>query len=162
MKNSILKNKSFLIVFASALIMSFTMFSCTKDDASLSVMFSLSGNASGSQMVPSNSSTSGTGTYSGSYNSSTKVMTYTSTWANLTSTPIAAGIYSGASGISGTLVAALSLGSNLPASGGSASGSVTLNATQETQLFQGNMYYLFSTTSNVSGEIRGQIVAQKQ
>ena len=89
-------------------------------------------------------------------------MTYTSTWANLSSTPIAAGIYSGASGISGTLVAALSLGSNLPASGGSVSGSVTLNATQETQLMQGNMYYLFSTTSNVSGEIRGQIVAQKQ
>lgn len=138
--------------------------SCTKESAGVGadVMFSLSGNASGSQVRPSGSSNSnGTGTFTGNYNSTTNVMTYTSTWSNLTGGPISAGFFSGASGQVGTSVSAWTLGSGLGTSG-SVSGTTTLTAQQESQLLSNNWYYVLSTASNTSGEIRGQITATAQ
>ena len=158
MKKYLSQTKKGLLMACMALASTFILFSCTKGDVAVSVMYSLSGNASGSQAVPASSNNNGSGTITGNYNSSTKVMTYTSTWTNLTSAPIAGGLYTGAVGSVGASITAWSLGSGASASG-SFSGSVTLNADQEAQLLAGKCYYLLSTTANVSGEIRGQITA---
>jgi hypothetical protein len=150
-------------VLASVLFASiFTFSSCSKEEAGLAVAlsYSLSGNASSSQAVPGNSS-SGSGTFTGTYNASTKVMTYTTTWANLTGAPLAGGLYAGAAGQAGTSIAVWNLGSGLTTSG-SFSGSTTLNASQETELLAGRAYYILSTALHTSGEIRGQISANAQ
>src|SRR5918993_820357 len=57
--------------------------------------YTVSGNANGSQMVPSVAGT-GTGTFTGTYNADTRVMTYTTNWNGLTGAPIVGGFYGGA------------------------------------------------------------------
>ena len=146
-----------------ALVMALLFTSCTKEDGavSLALTYSVSSNASGSQAVPASSNNNGSGNMSGTYNSSTKVMTYTTTWTNLTSAPLSGGLYTGVAGQVGTSISAWSLGSGLSTSG-SFSSSTTLNADQESKLLAGQTYFILSTASNVNGEIRGQITASAQ
>jgi hypothetical protein len=151
-------------LFASLLLATVFLFSnCSKDDgdAGISLTYSLSGNASASQAVPASNS-NGSGTFTGTYDARTKVMTYTSTWSNLSGAPTAAGLYSGTSGQVGTSITAWSVSGSGTGISGSVSGTTTLNAEQEANLLAGKMYYLFSTTAYVSGEIRGQISASAQ
>ncbi len=136
------------------------MTSCTKTDVAAGITFSVSGNASGSQAVPSNRS-SGNGTFSGTYNQSTRVLAYTSAWTNLSGAPVAAGFYSGTVGQVGASIASWALGAGLAISG-SFSGSTTLSKDQETQLLAGNVYYLLTTTANATGEVRGQLSVSRQ
>src|ERR1700754_2074006 len=78
--------------------------SCDKDDDDNNDnTFTISGNASGSQVVPSVAAT-GSGTITGTYNSDTRMMNYTSTWTGLSGAPNSAGLYYGATGASGTAV----------------------------------------------------------
>ncbi|MES2372603.1 MAG: CHRD domain-containing protein [Bacteroidota bacterium] len=155
--NALTKNS----LFASLVLASVVFFtSCTKDDGyvATSISYSLSGNASGSQAVPASSNQNGSGTMSGTYNSSTRIMSYTTTWSNLTGAPISGGLYTGIAGQIGTSISAWSLGTGLSTSG-SFSGTTTLNADQEAKLLAGQAYYILATTANASGEIRGQITA---
>ena len=155
------QTKKSMLMTCMALAVALMLFSCTKGDVALSLSYTLSGNGSGNQTVPTSNNNNGSGTMTGNYNSSTKVMTYTSTWANLTGAPVSGGLYTGAIGIIGTSITPWSLGSGVTSSG-SFSSTVTLNAAQEAQLFAGKCYYLLTTTANVSGEIRGQITATAQ
>ncbi|MES2003389.1 MAG: CHRD domain-containing protein [Bacteroidota bacterium] len=136
--------------------------SCTKSDVNVTadVAYTISGTANGSQATPSNNS-GGSGNMSGTYYTQTKLMTYTATWANLTGAPVNGGLYIGAIGQAGSSFAAWTLGNNLSASG-SVMLTATLNADQEAQLLAGKCYYLLSTTTYASGEVRGQITATKQ
>jgi hypothetical protein len=147
-------------VFASLLLATIFLFSnCSKEEAGLSgtLTYSLSGNASASQATPPNNS-NGSGTFSGTYDASTRIMTYTTTWTNLTGAPVAGGLFAGATGQTGATFAAWSMGSGLGVSG-SFSSSTVLNADQEANLLAGKTYYILSTAANASGEIRGQITA---
>lgn len=65
--------------------MSAGSFSCDdKDDSpAQQANYTFSGNASGSQVVPSVAGT-GTGTITGTYNPNTRVLNYTNTWSGLT------------------------------------------------------------------------------
>ena len=163
MRNS-LKRISGAAMLTSFVLAGALFFSgCTKEDAgiSASVSYSLSGNASGAQAVPASSNSNGSGTFSGTYNASTKIMTYTTTWANLTGAPVTGGLYTGLSGQVGTSITVWSLGSGLTANG-SFSSSTSLNADQEAQLLAGKCYYILATTANASGEVRGQVSAKVQ
>lgn len=151
-------------LFASLLLATVFMFSnCSKEDAGagISLTYSLSGNATASQSVPSNNS-NGSGTFSGTYDARTKVMTYTSTWTNLSGAPLSAGLFSGTSGQVGTSITAWTVSGNGQGVSGSISGTTTLNAEQEANLLAGRFYYIFSTAAYTSGEIRGQITASGQ
>lgn len=151
-------------LFASlALVTVFLFSNCSKEQAgiSASLTYSLSGSATGSQAVPASSNSNGSGNFSGTYNASTKVMNYTTTWTNLTGAPLTGGLYTGAAGQVGTSISLWTLGSGLSTSG-SFSGSTTLNADQEAQLLAGKTYYILGTAANTSGEIRGQISASAQ
>lgn len=147
------------VVLCSAVVLS----SCDKDDDddNNNRVYTISGNASGSQMSPA-VTTNGTGAITGTYDANSHVMNYTTTWTNLSGAPTTAGFYNGASGMTGTAVgSSWNLGSNLTGTG-TFTGSMTLTDEQASQLTAGNWYYSYGTSTNPNGEVRGQISATAQ
>lgn len=135
--------------------------SCDKeDDDTDNRMYTVSGNASGSQVSPPTSSTA-TGTLTGTYNSNTNVLQYTINWTTLTATATGVELRGPAStGANGVLVSSLTI--TTPGMTGSASGNVTLTESQESELLAGHYYYTILTATNIAGEIRGQVTATPQ
>jgi hypothetical protein len=162
------KNESLLrrVFLMSSLVVatSFGLMSCDKDDDddtnTNNANYTISGNANGSQMVPSVTG-NGTGSISGTYNPTTGVLTYTTNWSNLSGAPTSGGFYSGASGTAGTAVGTpWTMGTGLTGTG-TYSGTMNLTAAQGTQLTSGNWYYTLGTANRSGGEIRGQITATR-
>jgi hypothetical protein len=153
-----------MMISSMVLCSVFVLSSCDKDDDNNNnntTMYTVNGNASGTQMVPSVTGT-GSATITGTYDRNTRVMTYTSNWTNLTGAPTSASFYSGASGVAGATVGSpWTLGTGLTGTG-SFSGSTTLTADQETQLLNNGWYYTYSTVTNPGGEVRGQITTTLQ
>jgi hypothetical protein len=150
---------SLVILFGA---LAFGVSSCDKDDDDNdnNRSYTVSGNANGTQMVPSVTG-NGTGTITGTYDPNTRMMTYTSAWTGLSGAPTSAGFYNGASGVSGTAVGTpWALGTGLTGTG-NFSGSMTLTSEQADQLTAGNWYYSYSTAGNTGGEVRGQITATR-
>jgi len=158
MKINLFNRKPLQLVFGAALVVSTLFISCDKDDDDIDEQtYSLSGNSSGSQMSPSNTSTA-TGTMTGSYNARTNLLAYTINWSNLSATAGLVQMYGGATtGVNGTLLFPLAI--TTPGVTGSAVGSITLTDAQETDLLAGKTYYTVSSSTYPSGEIRGQVTA---
>jgi hypothetical protein len=119
--------------------------SCLKDKNSPKT-YLISGNASGSQVVPSAPS-GASGTISGTYNAGTGVLTYTSTWAGLSGIPSSAGLYSGAVGVNGAAAASPWYLGLSAANSGTVSGTVTLSSIAGAELVAGGLYYSYADTS---------------
>jgi hypothetical protein len=153
--------RSMLLLFA-VLALSAGTYSCDDDDDDNKSKrsYTISGNANGNQMVPANDA-DGTGTILGTYNPNTRVLSYTTTWADLTGTPTGGGFYSGASGVVGSIIGTPWTFDGGATGTGTRSNTMTLTAAQEEQLLGGDWYYLFTTANNSEGEIRGQITATK-
>lgn len=146
---------------AILLITCFALASCSKNNNDVQqpkTTYSISATASGAQEVPA-VTTTGTGTLTGSYNGSTKSLSYTVNWSNLSGPatlmhfhgPALAGVNAGvAVGISGFTSAAT----------GSYTGTATLTDTQEADLLAGKWYWNVHTAANTGGEIRGQVAVQ--
>jgi len=153
-------NRRPLQFFLSAVLVVSTLFvSCDKeeDDNMNDQTYSTAGNANGTQMNPSNASTS-TGTLAGTYNAKTNVWQYNINWSNLSTAAGLVQVYGPAGmGVNGTLLFPLSI--TTPGATGSASGSITLTDAQETALLANNTYYTVSSTTYPGGEIRGQVTA---
>jgi hypothetical protein len=162
MKMSKFSPARFFAVAAIALSASFTLTSCSDDDDDIDDSnYTISGNASGSQMIPSTQG-SGTAAISGNYNANSNTLSYSTSWNGLTSAPTLGGFYTGAVGQTGASVGtAWNFGTN-PGVTGNLSGTLMLTDAQETSLLNGNMYYILGTTTHTSGEVRGQILASKQ
>jgi hypothetical protein len=147
-----------------ALLLSFCLMVACDDDEPVNNnnnnnrTYTLSGDASGTQMVPAVEGT-GTGTFTGTYDPQTRVMTYTTNWNGLTGAPTAGGFYGGASGVNGAAIGSAWIIPTESTETGTLSGTMTLSADQATQLTGGNMYYTMGTATNAGGEIRGQITA---
>lgn len=158
MKMSFLKRKPIQLFVGAALVLSTLFVSCDKndDDNMNDQTYTVSGNSSGTQMNPSNTSTA-SGTMTGTYNARTNVLNYNIGWNTLTTAAGLVQVYSGASGVNGTLLFPISI--TTPGTTGTASGSVTLTDSQETEFLAGNTYYTISSTTYPGGEIRGQITA---
>ena len=99
----------------------------------------------------------GTGTMTGTYNSTTNLLTYSISWTGLSGTATASHFHGPALT---TENAAVQVGFTL--AGNSASGTATLDETQESQLLTGKWYANVHTTANPGGEIRGQVTATLQ
>jgi hypothetical protein len=145
----------------AALLSSLFFLSCQKDDTNGNAQaYTTSGNANGSQENPPITSTA-TGTLSGTYNASTNVWNYSITWTGLSSAATLVELRGPASvGVNGSLVISLTI--TAPGVNGSASGSVTLSEQQEAYLLANQLYYNIVNATNVTGEIRGQIIASVQ
>jgi hypothetical protein len=161
MKTKISLWKKLPVVLMSVLCSAVIIAGCDKDnddDDNMNRTYSISGNASGDQMVPAVTG-AGTGTINGTYNASTRQLNYTSNWNGLTGAPVAGSFYYGASGVSGTTVSTPWIIANDATATGSTTGTITLTPEEAAQLLAGNWYYAYSTTANPTGEIRGQITA---
>lgn len=149
-----------MLIGAMAMLGSMLFVACSKNDDPLvdNRPYTISGNATGSQVVPAVRD-SGTATITGTYNPQTRMLNYTSNWTNLSGAPLSAGFYGGAAGASG-----IAVGTGWSLSGGptgTVTGNVTLTEAQAAQLMDGNLYYTYSTSNFPSGEIRGQIGATR-
>jgi len=150
----------FNLLFAAIISCSFLLVACEQEDADEQQMYNTSGNASGAQQNPPVSTTA-TGTLTGTYNASTNVWNYSITWSGLSSAATIVELRGPASvGVNGNLLTTLTI--SAPGINGSASGSVTLNESQETSLLANQLYYTIVNTTYVTGEIRGQIIASSQ
>lgn len=136
--------------------------SCDKsnDSTTNNTPYTISGDASGSQVVPAVSGT-GTATITGTYDPTTRMMKYTTNWSNLTGVPTSGGFYTGAAGTAGTALGAPWEFDSTMTGTGNMSDSITLTTDQATQLTKGNIYYLLGTAANTGGEVRGQITATR-
>ena len=115
----------------------------------------------GAQEVPANSSQA-TGTFRGSYNKTTRVMTYNITFEGIT--PTAMHFHRGAVGVSGPIVIPINPGSD-PYSGNTSfrsplSGNTALTADQEAELLNGNWYLNIHSSTFPDGEIRAQVLVK--
>ena len=151
--------KPLQLFLGAALVVSTLFVSCDKedDDDMTDQTYSTTGNASGSQMNPSNTSSS-TGTLTGTYNARTNVWQYNINWTNLSTTAGLVQVYGPAGvGVNGTLLFPLAI--TIPGASGSASGNIMLTDAQETALLANNTYFTISSATFPSGEIRGQITS---
>jgi hypothetical protein len=134
---------------------------CDDDDDPVDTRsYTISGDASGSQVVPGVSGT-GTGTISGTYDPNTRVLTYQSGWNGLTGAPSSGGFYIAARGSNGVAVGSPWTFDPTATATGTTSGTMTLTEAQGAQLTAGNWYYSYGTLANEGGEIRGQIAAER-
>ena len=111
----------------------------------------LSATINGAQQVPANNSTA-TGTFAGTYVSTSKQLTYTVTYQGLT--PSVAHIHTGAPGATGQVAIPFA---NLTSP---ITGTVTLSPDQANDLLNNRLYVNIHTSTFSNGEIRGDIKKQ--
>lgn len=126
---------------------------CKKDDdAPATPPLQVTGTFSGSNETPA-VTTSATGNASATYNKTTKILTYTVTYAGLT--PTMGHFHIGAPGVAGPVVITFPYLAYSPITG-----STLLSQVQEDALLAGNMYANLHTATNMGGEIRANVVAK--
>lgn len=149
------KSKTNLFFSLPALLLSLLLFSagCDKDDPAPSpeVMFTNIA-LTGAQEAPNPVTTNASGTFNGTFNKNTKVLTYTLTYSGIT--PTAMHFHKGAAGTAppSNVVLPITNGPS-PISGTTPA----LTAEQETDLLAGNWYVNIHSQANPGGEIRGQL-----
>jgi hypothetical protein len=156
-----------MLVFLMAAV-ALAAVSCNNDDnndaTTNTAPYTISGNASGSQMVPTVSGT-GTGTMTGTYDPQTRTLNYTSNWSGLTGRPTAGGFYAGAAGTTDStnvIIGSPWTFDSTAVANGTRSGTITLTPDQATALTSGSWYYRYGTKMNPGGEVRGQMTATQQ
>jgi len=145
---------------AMIIAISLVVISCYKnrDYTNSSTTYALSGNASGAQETPPNSSMA-TGTLTGSYNASTNSLQYNINWTGLTGVVTGMHFHGPASmGVSADILVGLDVTTN--GISGNGSGTITVNDAFETALLAGQVYYNIHTALYPAGEIRGQVSAK--
>ena len=153
-----MKKVSFLSL---AILSSFVFFtivtSCSKNNSNTpNTSYKLSGTASGDQEVPA-VTTTGTGTLSGTFNSTTNALHYNVSWSNLSGTATAAHFHGPAApGTNSGVVIPFKVINT--GTSGTASGDTTLTDAQKTDLLAGKWYFNVHTAAHGGGEIRGQTI----
>jgi hypothetical protein len=153
LKHIIMKS---LFNFSAILLLFFIGVSCSNNDDDnptpppTPVIVTFNATLNGGNEVPANASTA-TGTATGSYNKTTKILSVNVTYSGIT--PSMGHIHVGAAGVSGPVVFGFTdLMSPISYT------SPALTAAQETELLANNYYVNLHTTAFPGGEIRGQLV----
>jgi hypothetical protein len=147
------------ILTLGAMICMLVISSCDKDDDddnnNNTVLFS--GTMSGANEVPAVSSTA-TGSVSGSFDGTSRILTITITYSGLSSAITAWHVHKGAVGVSGSPVPGLNYGTLGASPFTWVSGA--LDAAMEADLMSNQWYVNIHTVDNGGGEIRGQLAKQ--
>jgi len=149
-------------IFLTALAALALTTSCKKNDDTAAVpTMQLSGSLSAANEVPAVTvASSATGTVTGTFTPSTKVVNYVVTYSGLTGPVSGAHFHFGdAKHRTGTPTLGFPAGTNAPASG-SFSGSATMTAQQADSLLAGRIYANLHTDKNPTGEIRANMTAK--
>lgn len=115
----------------------------------------------GENQVPALTNT-GTGKFTGTYDRSTKILTYTVTWNLTNNAVITLGHFHGpapATANAGIRIGFIAANTN-QTNGMFSSATNALDATQETELLSGQWYVNLHSNLNGSGALRGQIPAR--
>jgi hypothetical protein len=123
--------------------------------------YTISGSASGSNMVPPVSG-NGSATISGTYNANTHMLNYTANWSGLSGAPTNGGFFYAAMGSNGSAIGTPWTFDSTAIAKSMVSGQMTLTAEQAQWLTSGNWYYTIGTAANPGGEVRSQISAKPQ
>lgn len=161
MKTNWKNPKTFFVLLATTLMTGLVFTSCDKDDVNDNEkMYTVSGNASGSQEIPTNAGT-GTATLTGTFNARTNSLNYTINWTGLTNVLTAAHFHGPASPTeTAGPVVDISIATN--GVNGSATGTVTVTDAVESALLSGKIYYNLHTALYPNGEVRGQVITTMQ
>ncbi|MFD1874612.1 CHRD domain-containing protein [Hymenobacter bucti] len=144
-------------ILLSALTGLVLLSACKKDNEATPTM-QVSGALNGSNQVPAVTA-SGSGSVSGTYTPSSKVLNYTVTYAGLTGAPTGAHLHFGDA--KHKTAAPTVPFSNLPTTtSGTFSGTVTLNAMQADSLTAGRIYANIHTATNGDGELRANLTVK--
>ncbi|TPG65969.1 CHRD domain-containing protein [Hymenobacter nivis] len=133
--------------------------SCAKDETVAPVITTASSTLTGAQEAPTPNSSAATGSFTGSYNQTTMMLTYTVTFTGLA--PTMGHLHIGAPGTAGPV--SVPFTPNNTAGTGFVSpitGTVKLDQTQATALLGKSMYANLHTTTFPNGEIRGDITTK--
>ncbi|GGK72782.1 CHRD domain-containing protein [Rufibacter glacialis] len=146
------------LIFALFMSLAFVTVGCSDDDDDddqpTNIVKFQNTTIRGSEEVPANSSQA-TGTFTGSYNKDTKILTYTITFSGLT--PTAMHFHRGDVGVSGPIV--IPIGS-APYTSPINAQTPALTADQEAELLAGKYYVNIHSAQFPGGEIRGQVRPQ--
>ena len=149
MKNSL---GSSITILAFFLIGSVILFGCENDDdANDNIVEFQNIQVTGGEEVPPNNSTA-TGVFNGTYDKTTKILTYTLTFTGLTPTNMH--VHKGEIGVSGPVVIPIS---SAPYTSPINSMTPALTAEQESDLLGGLWYVNIHSAAFPPGEIRGQV-----
>ena len=143
-----------------AMLISFCLFvsGCKKDENKNTTMYSISATMTGAQEVPA-VTTNGTGTVTGTYDASTKILTYNVSWNNLSGNATLAHFHGpAAAGSTASPVVTFQLTPGVT----SVSGTANLTEQQQSDLLTGLWYANVHTQAHGGGEIRGQVSATLQ
>jgi hypothetical protein len=140
--------------FMAAAMPLLILWSCKKDDPTPpSTKFTFAATLSGANEVPANASAA-TGSVTGSYDSTTKILSITVTYSGVT--PSAGHIHKAALGVNGPVQFGFTTLSPSPFT----FTSVALTAAQQNDLFNTLYYVNLHSTAFPGGEIRGQLTKQ--
>jgi hypothetical protein len=137
---------------------------CSKNNEGMSTrsnLYTISGNAEGAQVVPAIGGP-GSATIAGTYNPTSRLLSYSSTWTGLSGAPSSAAFYAGGTGVNGIAASMPWAITGDATTSGTINGSLYLTSEQATELTSGGWYYLFGTATNPDGEVRGQISASQE
>ena len=137
------------ILAISSILAILLVASCKKDEVSNEVKFGAT--LSGAQEVPAVTTTA-TGTFDATYNTDTKILTYTVTYTGIT--PTAWHIHREAVGVTGPVV--FNFGQTFTSPFNATT--IALTTAQETDLMNGMYYVNIHSSKSPSGEIRGQLL----
>ncbi|WP_158856779.1 CHRD domain-containing protein [Lunatibacter salilacus] len=144
---------SSITILAFFLLVSVILFGCEKDDdaGNDNIVEYQNIQITGGEEVPSNNSTA-TGVFNGTYDKTTKILTYTLTFTGLTPTNMH--FHKGEIGVSGPVVIPIS---SAPYTSPINSMTPALTTEQESDLLNGLWYVNIHSAAFPPGEIRGQV-----
>ena len=165
MKNTEMNSKpwrSRLVIAGLGLLTLVGFSACDKDDdddPDMNGRYTLSGSASGDQEVPV-VSTNASGSLTGSYDSTSNTLIYTINWRDLSGDVSMAHFHGPAmAGENAEVMLPLNLTEMMAT--GMARDTVQVNDAFEDALLSGKVYYNIHTLQNPSGEIRGQVMTER-
>lgn len=147
-----MKKYAYLLLFLTGL----TTASCSKKAETVTPttqMVTLTGDLDGKQQVPANNS-AGTGTFTGTYDKSTRVITYKIVFQGMTAAPTAGHFHQGAPGTTGPVSVPF------PGLTSPINGTATLSQADNDKLLAGEFYANLHSSAFPNGELRGNIKAQ--
>jgi hypothetical protein len=153
-----MKYFAFWSLALSVSVISFTACNKNDDNNKTQNVYTKNGLAlSGAQEVPAKT-TNATGSMNVSYDKSTKMLTLSATWSNLSAAPVAAHIH-GTAAKGQNAGVKVDFHDNVTAATGTFNRSVSVDgvAIKEDSLLLGFYYFNIHTPDNPGGEIRGQI-----
>ena len=149
------------ILFAALAVLTLAVSCKKKDDTTPTpTTMQVSGTLNATSEVPTPKPTSGAGNVTGTYDPTTKVLTYAVNFSGLSAPATSGHFHFGAPGRARPSNVTIVFANVPAATSGTITGTATLTAMQADSLVANRLYVNLHTTNNPAGEIRADVVAK--